>query len=143
MTASWDGDVSIEPYAELALRVGRIDQILLVGGDAAYSASLCGILRSVGYTVHTERSGMSALRYAQRRCPDLVICDLEFTDMEPHRFYPELRNRCHVMQMPVVFLTGTTVPDALRRSRIRGPRVCVRKWSEPAELLAVIALVLA
>ena len=114
--------------------------ILIIEGDVELAARFTALFESVGYTVHTEFHGATALSYATRHCPDLVIVNMQLPDMNGYQVCWELRNRCEVMIMPIIVLTAVDDPADHLRGFTAGATICLPVSREDALLHTVTLL---
>ena len=112
--------------------------ILLVEDDDALAAVLAVKLKSVGYEVHAERCGTTALIYAAERRPDLVVLDLRLPDMDGYEVCRRLRGLYNRWDVPIVMLTGRDRPIDELRGFAHGADAYLSKPCEPLELLNTI-----
>ncbi len=112
--------------------------ILLVDDDDALVAVLAVKLKSVGYRVHAERCGTTALIYAAEHRPDLVILDLRLPDMDGYEVCRRLRGFYGRWDVPILMLTGMDRPIDEVRGFAHGADAYLVKPCEPLELLNTI-----
>jgi len=79
--------------------------ILLVDDDPTNLRLLQEILKK-GYKVFPSPSGERALRFLQKRTPDLILLDVEMPGMSGYELIARLKEVPRWRDIPVIFLTG-------------------------------------
>ena len=120
----------------------RQERILVVDDDEAVARILRLRLESVGYHVHTEGGGATALLYAAEHPVDLVILDLRLPDINGYEVCRRLRQLFHSWSLPILMLTGLDQPVDQLRGFAHGADAYLTKPCEPSELLKTVALLL-
>ena len=117
-------------------------EILVVEDEEKIARLLRSHLEDVGYSVHTETRGRTALTYAAEHQPDLVILDLQLPDMGGYAVCKELRNLSCVWVTPVLMLTGMVQPIDQLRGFAHGADAYLTKPFELTEVLETVAVLL-
>jgi len=87
------------------MQSGCLERILLVEDEGDVAEVLKTRFESLGYDVHTEPYGATALSYAIGHHPDLVILDVRLPDMGGYDVCKELRHTFSRTDMPVLMFT--------------------------------------
>ena len=85
-------------YAEILVVDDMPDHI-------AYSGT---ILRAEGYRVFAATSGKSALKFLEKRIPDLIMLDIQMDDIDGLTLWSMLKEDRRIKHVPVLFLTAET-----------------------------------
>ena len=116
--------------------------ILIVEDDAEMTQVLEMRLRSVGFEVHAEDRGKTALSYASEHQPDLVILDLKLPDMSGYEVCKALRKLHDTWSPPILMLTGMSEPVDKLRGFAYGADAYLTKPYEPTELVKTVSALL-
>ena len=116
--------------------------ILIVEDDADMAQVLKTRLRSVGFEVHAEDRGQTALSYASEHQPDLVILDLKLPDMSGYEVCKALRKLYDAWSPPILMLTGMKEPVDQLRGFAHGADAYLTKPYEPTELVKTVSMLL-
>lgn len=84
--------------------------ILIIDDDKALSGAMTEALRESGYRVACAENSEAGLRAAQKRPPNLILCDVMLPDAPGFDTVSALRADPLTSQVPVVLITGD--PDA-------------------------------
>lgn len=116
---------------------------ILVVEDERKLADILRIrLESVGYQVHLEYQGVSALHYAQEHRPDLVLLDLKLPDLHGYEVCRQLRSMYHRWDVPIIMLTAMGLPVDELRGFAHGADAYLTKPCEPSELVQTVSTLL-
>ena len=116
--------------------------ILIIEDDGDMAKMLQRRLQSVGFGVHTEDRGETALSYASEHQPDLVILDLNLPDMSGYAVCKALRKLYDAWTPPILMLTGMSEPVDKLRGFAHGADAYLTKPYEPTELVKTISTLL-
>jgi CheY-like chemotaxis protein len=110
---------------------GGRESILVAEDEPAVRAIIARSLRDYGYTVREARDGSHALELAERAPapPDLVIADVVMPGMGGKQLAESLESRWS--GIPVLFISGYTGLDAVRRGLMDEGREFMQKPLEP------------
>ena len=90
--------------------------ILVVDDNRDILRLLETILKLEGYEVMLATDGMAALRLAKIYAPQLVVLDLHMPQLDGHQVCRMLKESPDTQDIPVIFVTGDSDPDAELRS---------------------------
>jgi CheY-like chemotaxis protein len=113
--------------------------ILIIEDDAAVREALQALLKKVGYDVMLAADGMSAIRSAQQRPPQLVLVDLGLPGGDGFTVIERIRRVARLRLVPIVVLTGKASEENRARAKAAGASAFLSKPPDSAELLRVIA----
>jgi two-component system cell cycle sensor histidine kinase/response regulator CckA len=110
---------------------GGAESVLVAEDEPAVRAILARLLREYGYTVLEARDGVHALELAEGAPapPDLVIADVVMPGMGGKQLAEALERRWS--GIPVLFISGYTGLDAVRRGLMDEGREFMQKPLEP------------
>jgi CheY-like chemotaxis protein len=120
----------------------RVSRHVLVVDDYEDSRALCAeYLEYMGFQVSTARDGREALRLA-RATPDLILMDLSLPHLDGWSAIDALKRDPRTRRIPIVVLTGHTVPGLRERALDAGCVGFMEKPCLPPDLLAEVQRVL-
>jgi PAS domain S-box-containing protein len=86
--------------------------ILLADDNADMRGYVRRLLASTGYEVETVGDGLTALRAARERKPDLVVTDVMMPELDGYGLLKRLRADPDLRHVPVIFLSARAGEDA-------------------------------
>lgn len=92
-------------YAEILVVDDMPDHI-------AYSGT---ILRAEGYRVFAATSGKAALKFLEKRIPDLIMLDIQMDDIDGLTLCRMFKENSDTKDIPVIFLTAETSPEIIQQ----------------------------
>ena len=95
-------------------------------------------LEMSGFEVLTAIDGLSAVKLATERLPDIVILDLELPGITGIEAARRIRSAPETTSIPLIAATGHSQPATLDEARRAGFDVIVTKPCDPDRLLAEI-----
>jgi CheY-like chemotaxis protein len=112
-------------------------KILIVEDEAISALAMNMILRDMGFiTCQPAATGKKALEQLAREQPDIVLMDINLTGdldgIETVRMMP------HVNRPAIIFITGYSSPDLLKRARALKPAAIFIKPVKPLDLKSAI-----
>ena len=113
-------------------------EILLVDGDPLALAATAAVLERAGHVVYQARDRATAVRIARREALDLVICDVTLGGDGGLELCRELRKLPGMIDVPVMFISGSQLPDIVRRSHEAGGAYYLRKPLDPEVLVDLV-----
>ena len=117
--------------------------ILIADDDEGIRALIETTLESPDCRILLAEDGETALEFAHRELPDLIILDW----MMPGLTGPEIAERLHcdplTAQIPIVLLTGMSKEENRKRGLATGALAYLIKPFSPLQLLAIVRQVLA
>lgn len=107
---------------------------VLVVDDSATIRTGMKTLLGEDYDVLVAESGISAIRAITLDKPDLVLLDYEMPVCDGRQTLEMLRSVKEFASLPVVFLTGRSDPESVRKVMALNPTGYLLKYLKPAEL---------
>ncbi len=92
------------------------------------------------YDVKTSSNGIDALAAAEEFMPDLVILDMMMPEMDGFEVMAEMKKRDSLARIPVVFLTGVSDKEKIRRALDMGTSYYLVKPFDYNELITKVSL---
>jgi CheY-like chemotaxis protein len=117
-------------------------RVLVAEDDLALSHIVRRILESRGNEVITADDGLRALALAQRRRPDIIVCDLLMATMDGFVFLDALSQDERTRVTPVVVLTAVMSEAAGNRCYELGAKVFMTKPFDSSMFVGIIEDVL-
>ncbi|MEI6231480.1 MAG: protein kinase [Planctomycetota bacterium] len=94
--------------------------VVCVDDDAQICMLMSELLQSSGYRVEAFTSGARALDHMAFDPPDVVFLDMEMPGISGLEICKKIRSSQTLQNIPVVFITGETSPDIMRRAISEG-----------------------
>lgn len=114
--------------------------ILVIEDQAPLRANIIGILEEEGFNVVGFERGFTAMMWALKHAPDLIICDIMMPDMDGYSVLNELRNYPATATVPFIFLSAKADKSSIREGMKLGADDYLTKPFRPAQLLKAIAV---
>ncbi len=118
-------------------------RILVVEDAPATQTLLCEVLEGEGYEVLVTADGPTGLAALAEQPPDLAILDVILPRMNGLQVLQKLRRRRETARIPVVVLTSVVLHPSVFESWMCNADFYMTKPFEVADLLAVVARLLA
>ncbi|MBP2663462.1 MAG: response regulator containing a CheY-like receiver domain and an domain [Firmicutes bacterium] len=83
-------------------------EILIVDDNQANLEMLSVMFRELAYKVRVASSGAFALQIIQRSVPDLIILDVNLSDMDGYEICKKLKASAEWESIPVIFISAST-----------------------------------
>jgi len=113
--------------------------ILVAGRSAANVQLLKRAVKLLDYQIIPAPSMSLALFLAQKNLPELIICDMELIDGDPHTFLRELQADTELR--PIPFMVLSEKPLSQKENRMfmtSGAALVLDETITPADLLSTI-----
>lgn len=108
-------------------------KILVVDDSSTIRQGMKQLL-STDYDVASVESGVAAIRAITLDRPDLVLLDYEMPVCDGRQTLEMLRSEKAFAKLPVIFLTGRSDPDVVKKVLSLKPAGYLLKYLKPAEL---------
>jgi CheY-like chemotaxis protein len=108
------------PMPPLTYGAVRRRRILVVDDNLDAAESLAALLRHMGHDVQVARDGRAALEAARMNSPQLVLLDLGMPGVDGYGVVQRLRRENGFDAVPFVAVTGSGLPEDVRRTREAG-----------------------
>ncbi|MCE5302376.1 MAG: response regulator [Planctomycetaceae bacterium] len=112
--------------------------VLVVDHERQVLEEVTAVLAAAKIACHCCTTCEEALDAVQATPPDLILCDANLQGESGLDLYDRLRSRPGLEQVPVMLLSGTQLPDIIRRSHAVGGIYCLRKPFDPNVLIELI-----
>ena len=134
--------------------------ILVIDDEDLFREGICTVLTIEGYEAIAASNGKSGFELAQKRLPDLILCDVNMPDMDGYETLTLLRSDMRTSTIPAILMTGVmkeyeqvrqgmnigaddyimkpfTIPDLLStiQSRLLKQEILVKKAESKLKLL--------
>lgn len=111
-------------------------KVLLIEDEVIFHRMIEHSLQPLGHTVHCELTGFGGLAAAARLQPDVIITDINLSDISGYEVTRRLRRDPAFAQTPILVLTGQTGLQDKLMSFEAGADDHITKPFEPVELIA-------
>jgi len=112
--------------------------ILVVDHQPEVLAELATVLSGAGYRCRLCTTAEDALAATEDEVPDLIIAEVHLGADSGLELCERIKLRPALAEVPVMFLSGTQIPDIIRRSHAVGGSYYIRKPFDPAVLVELI-----
>lgn len=112
--------------------------VLLVEDHETSADGYAQLLAAAGYRVARAKNGYEALAEVSREAPSLVLLDLKLPKLDGWELLERLKADATVRSVPVVVVTGDSLPTHHEMARSRGAFAVLSKPINPDELLTVV-----
>jgi CheY-like chemotaxis protein len=112
--------------------------VLLVEDHETSADGYAQLLDGAGYRVARAKNGYEALALVSREAPSLVLLDLKLPKLDGWDLLERLKADASVASVPVIVVTGDSLPTHHELARSRGAVAVLSKPIDPGELLAVV-----
>jgi len=113
-------------------------EILLIDEDLFSTGVAAAALEAAGYQVFQAHDRPAALRLARAQSLDLLICDVNVGGLSGPELCREIRRLPGMLDVPVMFVSSTQVPDIVRRSHDAGAAYYLRKPLDTEVLIDLV-----
>ena len=112
--------------------------VLVVDDEPEVLDKVATVLTGAGFACRCCTTPENAVEAAQSSPPDLVISDINLHGHGGWEAYDRIRQNKALEHVPVMFLSGTQIPDIIRRSHAVGGTYYLRKPFDPDVLLELV-----
>jgi two-component system, cell cycle response regulator DivK len=117
--------------------------ILIIEDQADQREMYASYFAAKGFRVLTARDGLSALRLAFERRPDVIVTDLSIPHLDGWETTRRLKNDPRTAAIPIIACSGRVLGGAAERALVAGCVAYVAKPCLPRDLFAEVLRVLA
>lgn len=110
--------------------------------DSAIILKMLEKLLGEKYELRGFVSGTRALQYLKDRTPDLIILDIDMPEINGYEMLKKIKERGHLTEVPVIFLTSNNDKDHVVKAVAGGARDYVVKPIDEDILLDKVHLLL-
>jgi len=111
----------------------EVKTILAVDDMPLFLKNLKSMLQDMPYKIVCVASATDALRFIENRQPDLFILDIEMPVMNGYELVDRIRD--NGQKAPVIFLTGSTSPEDVKKALDKGASDFIIKTIRREKLL--------
>ena len=112
--------------------------VLVVEDHESSAEGYAQLLSGAGYRVVRAKNGYEALAEVARAAPSIILLDLKLPKLDGWDLLPRLKADAPVSAVPIVVITGDSLPTHHEMALSRGASAVLSKPIDPAQLLAVI-----
>lgn len=109
-------------------------KVLLVEDEKNIILGVSTCLEAVGYKVHVEEDGETALKYVENKKPDLILLDLMLPRVDGFEVCRVLKSNEETKNIPVIVLTALAGEEDRQRIMEMGADSYMTKPFRPQEL---------
>lgn len=109
-------------------------QKILVVDDSSTVRQAMKSLLDKDYEVALAQSGLSAIRCIMLNRPDMILLDYEMPGCDGSQVLEMIRSEEELADIPIIFLTGVTDKEKLRKLAMMKPTGFLLKTLQPAEM---------
>ena len=80
--------------------------ILVIDDEDLFREGICTVLTLEGYEAIAASNGKSGFELAQKRLPDLILCDVNMPDLDGYETLTLLRSDMRTSTIPSILMTG-------------------------------------
>jgi two-component system sensor histidine kinase/response regulator len=91
---------------ELLIGAENPGNILVVDDNDKNLQIISMALTKFGYKVAVANSGTNALKYLERKVPDLILLDIMMPEMDGYEFCRQIKSNADLLHIPIIFLTA-------------------------------------
>lgn len=113
--------------------------ILVIDKDPILLTGTAAVLHTAGYECHCARDSQAAIKAARTLALDLIICDVSLGNESGLDLCKNIRAMPGCMDVPVMFVSSTQLPDIVRRSHEAGGAYYLRKPFDPEVLIELVS----
>ncbi len=113
-------------------------KVLVIEDDGDVRLGYHVLLKAHHYETFFAADGMAAISEARRHQPDLIILDLGLPAGDGFVILERLRANIHLSVIPVIVISGRTLPGNKERALRFGARAFLQKPWDDTELLSLI-----
>lgn len=106
--------------------------VLVVDPDADSRGQIHEILMADGYSSRAVGTASAAIRCAEEKTPNLLICDVNLGSESGLELFATLRNS---VDCPVVFISDSRKPETVKHARLAGATFFLSKPIDPTVLM--------
>ena len=98
--------------------------------NALLMEAIFGTLPENGPTLTVKSTGSDGLREAARLIPDLILLDMNLSDLDGLTILRKLRDDARTASIPVIAVSADALPEQIRKAR---DAACQDYWTKPLD----------
>ena len=110
-------------------------KILIIDDDKAFRHITAEVLRVAGYEVELAPDGKTGVIMAQSTIPDLILCDIQMTDLDGYGVLKILSKELETAAIPFIFISSQKDSSSIRKSLFHGGDDYLIKPIQSSELI--------
>jgi signal transduction histidine kinase len=115
-----------------------VNKILVIDDEADFRQVIIKFLSKQGFEVVAAMDGKAGVGLAAETLPNLIVCDLNMPGMDGYETLAALRLDPKLADIPLIFLTGQSLPSQVRQGMNLGADDYLTKPVDLADLLSAI-----
>jgi DNA-binding response OmpR family regulator len=112
--------------------------VLVIDDDTEVRGLLFDGLAFAGYGCRTVADGRSAIEAINKQMPDVIICDIALANESGFEFSQSLKADDRLAEIPVIFISGAQLPNAIDHAHAAGGSYYLRKPFDMSVLLELV-----
>jgi len=117
-------------------------RILIVDENQKFLEEMIAMLSAAGFACQGRRTIEAAIVVVEAEQPDLILTAINVQGVSGMEICRYVREKCHLIDLPVMFLSATQIPDTIRRRDGGHGIYYLRRLIEGKVLLELIEKVL-
>ena len=113
--------------------------VLIIEDDEELADGFQCWIRDYGMTSYKAVNGKDAINMIFQIMPDLILCDVQMPGADGYEVLKTLKRDARIAEIPLIFITGQSRPEDLRKGMILGAENYLVKPVSDIELYAAIA----
>lgn len=113
--------------------------ILIIEDSDAVRENMTEILELSNYTVHSAKNGKEGLELAQKKTPDIILCDVMMPELDGYGVLRGLANNPKTKNIPFIFVTAKSEKHDFRKGMDLGADDYLTKPFSGDDLLSLIS----
>lgn len=115
-----------------------MQKILVIDDEDIFRQTTAATLQRKGFEAHEAADGSDGLEIARRILPDLVLCDVNMSQMDGYATLQALRKEPATATIPFILMTGLDGADIMRRGMNLGADDFLEKPFTAPQLFAAV-----
>jgi CheY-like chemotaxis protein len=112
--------------------------VLVIEDDAAIRENTAELLELSDYKVLTAENGRIGFDIVKKDRPDVVICDIMMPVSDGRAFFKLVKEEGSTAGIPLIFFSAGSMPDEVKKGRIKGADEYLRKPFTNKDLLSAV-----
>jgi len=112
--------------------------ILVIDDEPTVLGEVAATLFGAGYACHCSSTAEAAVAFVKGHEPDLILCDINLAGHSGLELCERIKQDATLVDVPVMFLSGSQTPDIIRRSHPAGGTYYLRKPIDPEVLVELV-----
>lgn len=123
----------------IGMEAENIPQSVLVVDDSALNIRvISNIISPLGYSIHTAKSGVNALKFLTEHSPDIILMDIRMPKMDGFECCARIKSIASRAHIPIIFISGSHDLKDQQKSIDLGASAYLTKPIDPELLIKTI-----